>query len=52
MSRRTVQTQRKVRIPSGLNKRPKKAKVEKAVEKPVVQEAEPSCEIPSCGCGN
>lgn len=52
MGRRTVQTQRKVKIPAGLKKRLKKAKVEKAVESPVVEEPLPACEIPSCGCGN
>lgn len=48
MSRQTAQNQRKVRIPFGLKKRSKKAKVEKVVE----ETTEPSCEIPSCGCGN
>lgn len=48
MSRQTAKNQRKVRIPFGLKKRSKKAKVEKVVEETV----DPSCEIPSCGCGN
>ena len=52
MSRRTVQTQRKVRIPSGLKKRPKKAKIEKAALEPAAEVADESCQIPSCGCGN
>lgn len=52
MGRRTVQTQRKVKIPAGLKKRLKKAKAEKVVENPVVEEPLPACEIPSCGCGN
>jgi len=52
MSRRTVQTQRKVKIPSGLKKRLKKPKVEKTVETPVIETVEPSCEISGCGCGN
>ncbi len=51
MSRRTVQTQRKSRIPSGLKKRPKKEKVEQAVAKVEEVKVE-ACEIPSCGCGN
>ena len=37
MSRRTVQTQRKVKIPSGLKKRLEKAKLEKTVESPVIE---------------
>ena len=44
MNKRTTQSQRKVRIPSGLKKRPKKEKVEEVVE--------PACEITGCGCGN
>ena len=57
MSRRTVQTQRKVKIPSGLKKRLEKAKLEKTVKSPVIESpaietAGPSCEISGCGCGN
>lgn len=52
MGRSTAQTQRKVKIPAGLKKRLKKAKVEKVVESQVVEEPLPACEIPSCGCGN
>ena len=57
MSRRTVQTQRKVKIPSGLKKRLEKAKLEKIVETPVIETpvietVGPSCEITGCGCGN
>ena len=44
MNKRTAQNQRKVRIPSGLKKRPKKEKVEEVVES--------ACEITGCGCGN
>ena len=47
MSRRTVQTQRKIKIPSGLKKRLEKAKAEKAVEKvtvnPKTEEEDSSC---------
>tara|TARA_B100001564_G_scaffold162277_1_gene136433 strand:+ start:267 stop:437 length:171 start_codon:yes stop_codon:yes gene_type:complete len=47
MSRRTVQTQRKIKIPSGLKKRLEKAKAEKAIEKvvinPTVEEEDSSC---------
>ena len=48
MSRQTAKNQRKIRIPFGLKKKPKVAKVEKVVEETI----ESSCEIPSCGCGN
>ena len=44
MNKRTAQNQRKVRIPSGIKKRPKKEKVEEVVES--------ACEITGCGCGN
>ena len=44
MNKRTAQNQRKVRIPAGLKKRPKKEKIEEVVE--------PACEITGCGCGN
>ena len=44
MNKRTDQNQRKVRIPVGLKKRPKKEKVQEVVE--------PACEITGCGCGN
>jgi hypothetical protein len=44
MNKRTAQNQRKVRIPVGLKKRPKKEKVQEVVE--------PACEITGCGCGN
>ncbi len=42
MNKRTAKIQRKVRIPVGLKKRPKKEKVNK--------DAESTCDVPGCGC--
>lgn len=49
MNRRTLQNQRKVRLPNFLRRQPKKkVKVQQVVDKA----EDTSCQIHGCGCGN
>jgi hypothetical protein len=51
MNRRTNQNQRKIRIPSVLKIRPKKAVVAKDTPD-TSAEVDASCQTRGCGCGN
>jgi hypothetical protein len=52
MNSRTSQTQRKVRLPNVLRRKPKKAVAEEIKQEAAVKADDLSCQTRGCGCGN